>query len=166
MAFSLEVVSVDDEAREVSLHITLKDFELHALAPQEPLKVWASPWHYNGLSSSLNSLNRHRPLDCGTCSSVIVPNQHNSCFFSLTKAELTACSLRAVSLSYSRRTWSFHTIRRNYYLAQGAESYRHHFRWIVVVSDRNVIESSQRKAACPQEQAQLHSCVVELVPFI
>lgn len=43
VAFSLEVVSVDDEAREVSLYITLKDFELRALAPQEPLKVLSKP---------------------------------------------------------------------------------------------------------------------------
>lgn len=39
VAFSLEVVSVVDEANEVSLYLMLKDFELHVLGHPEPLKV-------------------------------------------------------------------------------------------------------------------------------
>ena len=42
MAFSLEVVSVVDEANEVSLYLMLKDFELHVLGHPEPLKVLSS----------------------------------------------------------------------------------------------------------------------------
>lgn len=39
VAFSLEVVTIVYEANEVSLHLMLKDFELHVLGHPEPLKV-------------------------------------------------------------------------------------------------------------------------------